>query len=365
MGKDVMPLSGGYSGEVIARGLVDFLGETNPAGLELEALRDQAAAAAGRVEKARHALDIHVPPRPPGFCTGCPERPVFTAIKLLKEEIGDVHISTDIGCHSFATFEPFSLGNTILGYGMSLASAAVIPVQKKRPIAIMGDGGFWHNGLQTGVISNLFNQSDGILIIMQNGYSSATGQQYIPSSGQVTEVAPMTGEIENTLRGLGVEWLKSVRTYSVEAMLGTLREAMETDVGGLKVIIADAECMLARQRCLRLADAERLKYGQRVETPRFGIDDEVCTGDHSCIRLSGCPSLTLAPNPDPLRIEPIAQVNNGCLGCGLCGEVAHAAVTCPSFYEAKRIQNPDVTRRIGNAFRRHVIAWMTGKEASS
>ena len=71
------------------------------------------------------------------------------------------------------------MGNSILGYGMSLASAAAVgPNLQKRPIAIMGDGGFWHNGLITGVASNLFNKGDGVLIVMQNGYTSATGLQY-------------------------------------------------------------------------------------------------------------------------------------------------------------------------------------------
>ena len=66
---------------------------------------------------------------------------------------------------------------------MSLASAAAVaPNFEKRPITIMGDGGFWHNGLITGVASNLFNKGDGVLIVMQNGYTSATGQQYMPSS---------------------------------------------------------------------------------------------------------------------------------------------------------------------------------------
>src|SRR6266404_4580896 len=125
------------------------------------------------------------PPRPPTFCTGCPERPVFSAIKLMQRELGPTHISGDIGCHAFATFAPFGMGNSILGYGMSLASAAAVgPNLDRRPIAIMGDGGFWHNGLITGVTSNLFNKGDGVLIIMQNGYASATGQQYLPSSAK-------------------------------------------------------------------------------------------------------------------------------------------------------------------------------------
>ena len=108
---------------------------------------------------------------------------MFSALKLMQREFGPAHISADIGCHSFATFAPFSMGNSILGYGMSLASAAAVgPNLAQRPISIMGDGGFWHNGLITGVASNLFNKGDGVLIVMQNGYASATGQQCIPSS---------------------------------------------------------------------------------------------------------------------------------------------------------------------------------------
>ena len=44
--------------------------------------------------------------------------------------------------------------------------------------------------------------------------------------------------------------------------------------------------------------------GKRVVRTRFWVDPEVCTGDHSCIRLSGCPSLTIKPNEDPLRTDP-------------------------------------------------------------
>ena len=160
-------------------------------------------------------------------------------LKLAQRDIGPTHISADIGCHSFATFAPFSLGNSILGYGMSLASAAA-PNMAKRPIAVMGDGGFWHNGLITGVASNMFNKGDGVLIIMQNGYASATGQQYLPSSSANRSGAPTGISIEKTLRSLGVHWLRTVRTYSVGKMVATLKEAMRTAEQGLKVIMPTA-----------------------------------------------------------------------------------------------------------------------------
>ena len=363
-GKDILPLAGEYSAEVVTKGLVEFLSQNEPDGVNVEILRDEAANLTNIKISAQGSLDESLPPRPPGFCTGCPERPVFSAIKLLKEEIGDIHIAADIGCHAFATFEPFSMGNSILGYGMSLASAAgVRQIQKKRTISIMGDGGFWHNGLQTGVLSTLFNEGDAILIIMQNGYASATGQQYIPSSVKLDNQKPISIDIEKTLNALGVKWLKTIRTYSVDVMVKTLREAMTTSFDGLKVIIADGECMLARQRRLKTDNRRKIEAGLKVVTPRFGVDDEICTGDHSCIRLSGCPSLTIKPNPDPLRTDPVAHVINSCVGCGLCGEIAHAAVLCPSFYKAERIQNPGQLEKVIHRIRQTIIGLMTNEKS--
>ena len=88
---------------------------------------------------------------------------------------------------------------------------------------------------------------------------------------------------------------------------------------------------------------------------RFGVDEDVCTGDHACIRLSGCPSLSVKQTDDPLKDDPVAAIDNSCVGCGNCGDVAEAAVLCPSFYRADIIINPD---RLGplrgaDARRRH------------
>ena len=135
---------------------------------------------------------------------------------------------------------------------------------------------------------------------------------------------------------------------------------MTTTAKGLKVIIADGECQLARQRRLRPQIRKKIEAGERVVRTRYGIDDEICTGDHSCIRLSGCPSLTVKPNPDPLREDPVAHVNNDCVGCGLCGEVAHAAVLCPSFWRAEVIQNPTAWDLWLDRVRRRVIGWLGG-----
>jgi indolepyruvate ferredoxin oxidoreductase alpha subunit len=293
-GKDLLQMAGDYTVEVLVRGLARFLGEHAPqvdvsAGArwleEAERLRRGAAELLGAL-----------PQRPPTFCVGCPERPVFSAMKLVAREIGRPHVAMDVGCHAFASFEPFSQGNTLLGYGMSLASAAgVAPMQAKRPVAVMGDGGFWHNGLLSGVASSLMNKGDGVLIVMKNGYASATGTQELLSTPpeEVRRVA--AGEsaahadrtIERALEGVGVKWLRTVDNYDVAAMVRTYREAMTTRYRGLKVIVAEGECQLERQRRLRPQVADKLSRGERHVRVRYGVDEDTCTGDHSCIRLSG------------------------------------------------------------------------------
>jgi indolepyruvate ferredoxin oxidoreductase alpha subunit len=258
------------------------------------------------------------------------------------------------------------MGNSILGYGMSLASAAAVgPNMSKRPIAVMGDGGFWHNGVITGVASNLFNKGDGVLIIMQNGYTSATGLQFMPSSKASRQGAAPGMDIEQTLKILGVKWMRKIRTYSVAKMVTTLKDAMRSAEHGLKVIIADGECQLARQRRVRAEDSAKIAAGKRVVRTRYGVDDAICTGDHSCIRLSGCPSLSVKPSPDPLRTDPVATVIETCVGCGLCGEVAHAAVLCPSFYRAEVIRNPTRWDVFLHGLRRRVIALFAPRQVAA
>ena len=352
-GKDCLHMAGEYTAEAMVRGIAKFLAQHAP---HLDVARGSEWLNAVQATRAKAAsLLAALPPRPPTFCIGCPERPVFSAMKLVAQDIGRPHVSMDVGCHAFASFEPFSQGNTLLGYGMSLASAAgVSPMQSKRAVAVMGDGGFWHNGLLSGVASNLMNKGDGVLVIMKNGYASATGTQELISSppdaarevavGRSSVHADRT--IEDTLAGLGVKWLRTINNYNVGAMAKTYKEAMTTREKGLKVIVAEGECQLERQRRLRPFTAKNLSEGKRTVRVKYGVDEDTCTGDHSCIRLSGCPTLTVKDNPDPLRRDPVATVIDGCVGCGLCGENAHAAVLCPSFYRAEVIQNPTLLDKL-------------------
>ncbi|WP_353189431.1 indolepyruvate ferredoxin oxidoreductase subunit alpha [Pandoraea pnomenusa] len=361
-GKDVLPAYGEYTGEVLVDGIAKFVEQANPMGLDGTAVAGTFSELATHRTAGAEALgDAPVPGRPPGFCVGCPERPVFAAMKLMQQQVGAVHVSADIGCHTFGTLPPFNVGSTVLGYGLGLASSSgVAPLMENRVVSIMGDGGFWHNGFTSGVVNAVHNEQDSVLVIMKNGYTSATGTQAIPSTKPGGNAIPKSLDIEKALRGVGVNWIKTVPSYQVSDMVKTLAEAVTTDTPGLKVVIADGECQLERQRRIKPLQAAKLKAGKRVVRTRFGIDEDVCTGDHSCIRLSGCPSLTIKDNPSALRTDPVATVNQGCVGCGLCGEVSHAAVLCPSFYKAEVIQNPSRWDRISAGFRNFVIDRMAG-----
>jgi indolepyruvate ferredoxin oxidoreductase alpha subunit len=363
-GKDVLPMAGEYTSAVVLNGLAEFLERCDSAILQTGPAIEKIRGILRERDEVAGDLTTHLPSRTPSFCTGCPERPIFSALNILKDELGPTHVSADIGCHTFAALPPFNLGQTVMGYGLGLASsAAVSPNFGSRVVSIMGDGGFWHNGLTSGVVSAQSNKNDSVLLVVNNGYTSATGWQLLPSSRHDRNGKRQTMTIQKVLKGLGVSWLKTVRTYSIEKMVATLRDAMTTSSGGLKVIVADGECQLARQRRIRPLLAERLKAGKRVVKTRFGVDDDTCTGDHACIRLSGCPSLTIKANPDPMRDNPVAHVNNDCVGCGVCGELSHAAVLCPSFYEVKIIQNPNLLDRCISAFRRGVISALSSSRS--
>ncbi|MDB5467850.1 MAG: indolepyruvate ferredoxin oxidoreductase [Phenylobacterium sp.] len=364
VGKEILPRAGEYTGDVLKRALRTFLERYAP---ELSGAGAPAAGGGDDDAAELAALGQHLPARPPGFCTGCPERPIFTAMKLVERETGPFHVSADIGCHLFSILPPFNIGNTTMGYGLGQAGSAAFNVKSDRKaMAVMGDGGFWHNGLTSGIGNAVFNRSDNVTLIVDNNYSAATGGQDIPSSRADNSRRSTRHAISDAVRGVGVEWVRQVdRTYDLKAMTGALRDAMNSNEPGPKVIIAQSECMLNRQRRERPKFNAAVKAGERKVRERFGIDPETCTGDHSCIRLSGCPSLTVKPNPDPLRRDPIAHIDTSCVGCGLCGEVSHAAVLCPSFYRAEVIYNGGWADRLLARVRSAVIGWLQDRATAA
>jgi indolepyruvate ferredoxin oxidoreductase, alpha subunit len=355
-GKDMLAMAGEYTAAVVTRGILKFVESYAPRMIGARELPTVVKPAAK--SDMLPVLQSQVQPRPPSFCTGCPERPIFTGLKLAERELGPHHVASDIGCHLFSILPPFNIGAHTMGYGLGWASAAAFNTEEtsRRTISFMGDGGFWHNGLTSGVGNAVFNQSDSVLVIVDNSYTAATGGQDILSSNASNPIRTTKLSIAEAVRGVGVKWIKTItRTYDVAAVRDIFKEALTTKEKGPKVTIAQSECALNEQRRLKPLIKKRIDEGQRVVRERFGVDADTCTGDHSCIRLSGCPSLTIEPNPDLLRKDPVATVLDSCIGCGVCGEVAHAARLCPSFFRAEVISNPSAWDRMKARLRNAVI----------
>jgi indolepyruvate ferredoxin oxidoreductase alpha subunit len=356
-GKDVLPMGGEYTAPVLVKGVREFLAAHARELLGNEPPHPDPALV---LSDARvKALAEVVPPRPPGFCIGCPERPIFAAMKLVEQELGPHHVSADIGCHLFSILPPFNIGATTMGYGLGPASASAFNVPaSKRSISVLGDGGFWHNGLASSIGNAVFNRHDGVTLIVDNYYSAATGGQDIPSSRALNQRRQTNNSIVDAVRGVGAQWVRQIdRTYDVGKMRDTLREALTTPEPGPKIIVASSECMLNKQRRVRPLLNKAIKSGERVVREKFGVDEDVCTGDHACIRLSGCPSLSVKQTDDPLKDDPVAAIDESCVGCGNCGEVADAAVLCPSFYRAEIVHNPTRLDRWLQRARSAVIGW--------
>mgnify|MGYP006080327249 FL=1 len=350
-GKDTFPMAGEYTGQIMLESLTSFIKATMPDILP------------GQVRSPNVSptqipdLSETVPIRPPSFCTGCPERPIFAAMKLIEQDLGKHQITGDIGCHLFATLPPFEIGGSTMGYGLGPASnAAFDGGGEKRAISILGDGGFWHNGLSSSIGNMVFNKSDSVALIVDNYYSAATGGQDVMSSRADNDTKSTQNPISKALKGVGVEWVRQIdRTYDVKKMKEVLKEALTTEYDGPKVIVASSECMLNKQRREKPIRNNNISNGVRTEIPRFGVDEDICTGDHACIRLSGCPSLSLKKLDDPLRDDPIASIDQSCVGCGNCGEVADAAILCPSFFQADVVHNPTNMENILSQFQKSII----------
>ena len=359
-GKGMLPMAGEYTGQVMLDGLTAFLKQAAPDLLP-------AAVRAPNLDRPQIPdLSKTVPIRPPGFCTGCPERPIFAAMKLVQQETGKLQISADIGCHLFAALPPFEIGGATMGYGLGpAANAAFDGGGARRAVSIIGDGGFWHNGLSSSFGNMVFNKSDSVAVIVDNYYSAATGGQDVMSSRADNPTKATGHPIAKALKGIGIDWVRQVdNTYDVALMRDVLREALTTDAPGPKVIVASSECMLNRQRREKPLAQQAIRDGRRIEAPRFGIDEDICTGDHACIRLSGCPSLSVKRLDDPLRDDPVASIDQSCVGCGNCGEVADAAVLCPSFYRADVVHNPSAWELRLARMRSRVIGWLQARRAA-
>jgi indolepyruvate ferredoxin oxidoreductase alpha subunit len=297
-------------------------------------------------------LQRQVPARPPGFCTGCPERPIFTAMKLVERELGAHHVSATSAatcspsCRP-STWAPPPWATAWAAAGASaLNTAASAPSRdgRRRLLAQRPDQRHRQRGVQQ------VRQPD---VIVDNSYSAATGGQDILSSAPTTRTAA-PAPIEKAVRGVGVKWVRTVTTPTTWRRCGGAEGGADHRGEGpqgagraermhaqppaaRKAAAAPAAVAVASAWCASVRRRPRHLHRRPFLHPAVGL-----------------PVADASHQPRPARTDPVARWIDSCVGCGLCGEVAHAAVLCPSFYRR--------WERTLDGWRRRVVGWFQARQ---
>jgi indolepyruvate ferredoxin oxidoreductase alpha subunit len=222
--------------------------------------------------------------------------------------MGKHQIAGDIGCHLFASLPPFEIGGSTMGYGLGPASNAAFDGGGEKRSDL--DPRRWRLLAQRAVVLDRQRRLQQVRrrhVIVDNYYSAATGGQDILSSRADNATKATGTRSPKAVKGVGVGWVRQIdRTYDVPKM----REIAERGADhrsrgpeGHRRLVG----MHAEQAAPRKAADEQGDQGRPPgREAAFGVDEDICTGDHACMRLSGCPSLTLKKLDDPLRDDPVA-----------------------------------------------------------
>jgi len=260
-----------------------------------------------------------LPGRPPTLCPGCPHTGIFFVLstmgqrsKLLdsggkaQKELKLI-ITGDIGCYTLATYPPLRAIDTTACMGASIGKA--LGMEKagvgSKVVAVIGDSTFLHSGI-TGVVDAVYNEGQITIIILDNGTTAMTGHQDHPGTGISAQGKKTKAvELEQLVRGIGVEDVKVVDAFDMKALRTSVRSSINSPE--LSVIIVRGTCpMRVRTRSeSRVVDAEKcdgcgicLRIGCpaiQCENKQVHIDASLCMGDACTICQQLCPERAIVP----------------------------------------------------------------------
>lgn len=239
---------------------------------------------------------LKLPVRPPVLCAGCPHRASFYAVKRAMQGKKAV-FSGDIGCYTLGNAMPLNMVDTCLcmGAGITIAQG----LHRIEPYAVnfafAGDSTFFASGM-TGIVNAVYNETDIVLVILDNATTAMTGHQVHPGTGK-TLMGNVVEKIsiEKILRAIGIEYVKTVDPFELEEAIDTVREAVGKP--GVKAIIFQSPCIAL------------IKPAQK-----YVVDQERCINCMKCIKELGCPATIKADGK--VKID-----KNLCYGCGICASV--------------------------------------------
>lgn len=273
------------------------------------------SAEAGYLERARAAVEAQAPIREVGFCPGCPHRASFWAIKQALAVDGRQGIvSGDIGCYTMGHRPTgFQRVNSVhcMGSGLGVASGLgqLKPQGFDQPVvAVVGDSTFYHAGLPA-LVNARWNQSDYLLIILDNSATAMTGFQPHPGTGLTASgQAGQAVELEKVCQALGLT-VEVADPYDLEATQAAIYNAVRQ--GGLKVLILRRVCALVQGR------RGGHPFKMRIDTAK--CRGEACGCNRFCSRVFRCPGLYYDEKAGRAAIDEVV-----CVGCGVCRQICPA-----------------------------------------
>lgn len=237
-----------------------------------------------------------MPVRPPVLCAGCPHRASFYAVKQAVKGRKAV-FSGDIGCYTLGNAKPLDMVDTCLCMGADVTIAQGIHRVEPDTInfSFIGDSTFFASGI-TGVVNAVYNQTDIILIILDNSTTAMTGHQPHPGTG-VTMMGDVCAKvsIEAILKAIGLTSVETVNALDLNAGISAVRSA--ADRKGVKAVIFKSPCIAVSK-----------------PTGVYAVNNEKCVNCKKCIRELGCPAIVLENGK--VKIE-----KSLCFGCGICSQV--------------------------------------------
>ncbi len=237
-----------------------------------------------------------MPVRPPVLCAGCPHRASFYAVKQAMKGRKAV-FSGDIGCYTLGNAMPLDMVDTCLCMGADITMAQGLHRIEPDTVnfSFIGDSTFFASGM-TGIVNAVYNQTDIILMVLDNSTTAMTGHQPHPGTGMTMmhEISPKVS-IEAILRAVGLTSVETVDPLNLEQTIQAVRTA--ADKPGVKAIICKSPCIAVSK------PAKRLR-----------VDESRCVGCKQCIRELGCPAISL--KGQKAYIEP-----DLCFGCTICAQV--------------------------------------------
>lgn len=246
--------------------------------------------------------------RPPNLCPGCPHRALFFALKKSK-----AYVHGDIGCYTLSYLKPLEGLHSCICMGASIGMAhgmskALKEKGKGKVVGVIGDSTFLHSGI-TPLLNMAYNQSDALVIILDNSTTAMTGMQEHPGTGY-TLMGKETKKVNLTVlvSALGIDNIRVINPYNIEDTQIAIKE--ELAKSGPSVIISQSPCIL-------------FKRANRKPVPPAKIDEDKCEGCKVCLNLN-CPSISWRKGimKEGSKRKGVAFIDETfCVGCGLCAQV--------------------------------------------